>query len=231
MVKARLRKKYSGPSHLWQMARIKEEAKLRKDYGYKNKKELWKVVSVLRNFRAQARKLIPLTNKQAILERRQLIDRLKLLGLVKEDAKIENVLALNIHDLLERRLQTLVYRKKLANTISQARQFITHRHISVNGMKVTSPSMLVKVGDEPYISFSGTSAMVNEMHPERVAGKERRDKLHKKESIEEKMRVVKEAEKAVKEAEKEKAKEKEEEKKLERELKEAEGEIVKEVEV
>lgn len=173
------------------MDRIQEEAQLKKEYGYKNKKELWKVNSILRNFRGQARRLIPLTSDQANLEKKQLMTRLISLGLVKEDARIEDVLGLTITNLMERRLQSIVLRKKLANTIKQARQFITHGHISIGDKKVTSPSMIVKIGDEPLVSFSGNSELINESHPERVAGKEKRERKNKKEAIEEKMKEVK----------------------------------------
>jgi small subunit ribosomal protein S4 len=181
MVKSKLKKKYSGPSHLWQIARIKEEADLRNEYGYKNKKEIWKMYSILRKFRAQARRLIPLTDKQAQLEKKQLLTRLALLGLVKENAQIEDVLALKVKDVLERRLQTLVLRKRFANTVKQARQMITHGHIVVGEKKITSPSHLVTIKEEPHISFQGSSPFMSEMHPERVAGSNKREK--KKEII------------------------------------------------
>jgi small subunit ribosomal protein S4 len=158
------------------MARIKEEADLRRDYGYKNKKEIWKMYSILRNFRAQARKLIPLTDEHAKLEKRQLLTRLASLGLIKEGAKIEDVLTLKVRDLLERRLQTLLVRKRLANTIKQARQMITHSHILIGEKKITSPSHLVTIKEEPMISFSQNSPFISEMHPERSAGKEKREK-------------------------------------------------------
>jgi len=183
------------------MERIKEESQLRYEYGYKNKKELWKMTSILRNFRGQARKLISLTSNQAAIERKQLINRLISLGLVKEDARIENVLALTIKDIMERRLQTIVLKKRLANTVKQARQFITHRHINIGEQSVTSPSMLVKVSDEPLVSFSGSSAMVNESHAERAAGLEKRERRNKKEVLEEKMRKVREEEKKKKDEE------------------------------
>jgi len=160
---------------MWQVARIKEEADYRREYGYKNKKEIWKMYSILRKFRAQARRLIPLTDKQAQLEKKQLLTRLALLGLVKDNAQIENVLALKIKDLLERRLQTLVLRKKLANTVKQARQMITHGHIVVGEKKIKSPSHLVTVKEEPVISFIGNSPFISEMHPERIAGETKRD--------------------------------------------------------
>lgn len=53
----------------------------------------------------------------------------------------------NLLSLLERRLDNTLYRLKLANTRTQARQIIVHGHILVNGKKVYSPSFLVSVND------------------------------------------------------------------------------------
>lgn len=49
--------------------------------------------------------------------------------------------------LLERRLDNVVYRLKLATTRTQARQIIVHGHVLVNGKKVYSPSYLVSPND------------------------------------------------------------------------------------
>ena len=54
----------------------------------------------------------------------------------------------NLLSLLERRLDNVLYRLKMATTRTQARQVIVHGHLQVNGKKVTSPSFLVSVGDE-----------------------------------------------------------------------------------
>lgn len=56
--------------------------------------------------------------------------------------------------LLERRLDNVVYRLKMASSRFQARQLVVHGHILVNGTRVKSPSSLIKEGDE--ISLSGT---------------------------------------------------------------------------
>ena len=49
--------------------------------------------------------------------------------------------------MLECRLDNVVYRLGLANSIRQARQMVVHGHILVNGKKVDIPSITVKVGD------------------------------------------------------------------------------------
>ncbi|PZR56421.1 MAG: 30S ribosomal protein S4 [Candidatus Meridianibacter frigidus] len=49
--------------------------------------------------------------------------------------------------LLERRLDNVVYRLNLANSRAQARQLVTHRHFRINGRTVNVPSYIVKPGD------------------------------------------------------------------------------------
>jgi small subunit ribosomal protein S4 len=54
----------------------------------------------------------------------------------------------NLIELLERRLDTVVYRMKFVPTVFAARQFVSHGHIRVNGKRVNIPSFIVKDGDE-----------------------------------------------------------------------------------
>ncbi len=61
--------------------------------------------------------------------------------------KMSGVTGDNLLQLLERRLDNVVYRLGFAVTRMQARQFVNHGHISVNGNKVDIPSYLVKPGD------------------------------------------------------------------------------------
>jgi len=53
----------------------------------------------------------------------------------------------NLVGLLERRLDTVIYRAKFATTVFSSRQLINHGHIKVNGKKVNIPSYLVKEED------------------------------------------------------------------------------------
>jgi len=53
----------------------------------------------------------------------------------------------NLIGLLERRLDTVVYRAKFVPTIFAARQFVNHGHVLVNGKRVNIPSYRVKEGD------------------------------------------------------------------------------------
>ena len=61
--------------------------------------------------------------------------------------KMPGVTGENLLILLERRLDNVVFRMGFANTRRQARQFVRHGHITVNGKRVNIPSALVSVGD------------------------------------------------------------------------------------
>lgn len=53
----------------------------------------------------------------------------------------------NLIELLERRLDTVIYRMKFVPTMFAARQFVNHGHVKVNGKRVTIPSLSLKDGD------------------------------------------------------------------------------------
>src|SRR5262245_61210332 len=67
--------------------------------------------------------------------------------LYEEAARRRGDTSENLVDLLERRLDTVVYRAKFAPTPFAARQFVSHGHIQVNGRRVTIPSFQVRDGD------------------------------------------------------------------------------------
>ena len=62
-------------------------------------------------------------------------------------ARQKGITGENFLTTLERRLDNVVYRLKLASTRKQTRQLVVHGHILVNGLRVKSPSYLVEVGD------------------------------------------------------------------------------------
>ena len=161
------RKKYSTPPHPWNKDRIGLEKTLTKEYGFKNKKEIWKISSLLKNFAKQAKTSIVVSTKQAELEKKNLIDKLIRLGLIKQGGQIDDILSLTIKDFCERRLQTLSVRKNLARSLKQARQFIAHGHISIGNKKVTSPNYLVTIEEEAQLCYTSSPALTNNEHPER----------------------------------------------------------------
>ncbi len=68
-------------------------------------------------------------------------------GIYVEASRLKGDSGENLIGLLERRLDTVIYRAKFAATMFAARQLINHGHIKVNGRRVTIPSFRVKVGD------------------------------------------------------------------------------------
>jgi small subunit ribosomal protein S4 len=148
------RKKYSKPLKPWDKVRIEEERKLMDDYGLRRKRELWLLESILRNYRRMARNLAASIDKE---KEKILLDKLYREGLLKKNAGLDDVLALNIEKLLERRLQTMVFRKGFSSTPKQARQFIVHGHIAVDNRKIVWPSMLISKDLEDKINFYGRS--------------------------------------------------------------------------
>ena len=144
----KIRKKYNTPSHPWEKRRIEEEAELKKTYAPKNKKEIWKMNSLLTGYKDQAKTLSSLNTAQAEKEKMMLVKKLISLSLLKPDDRLESILKLTLQHVMERRLQTIVFKKGLAKSTKQARQFITHAHVKVGGKVITSPSYLVLQKEE-----------------------------------------------------------------------------------
>ena len=103
-------------------------------------------------------------NEQANIVSAELLKRLVKLGILEENSQLHHILALNVEHILARRLQTLVYEKGLCHTSKQARQFISHGHISIKGRKMTVPGYLVPILDEPSISYLSRSPLADEAH-------------------------------------------------------------------
>jgi small subunit ribosomal protein S4 len=180
------RRSFNTPSHPWQGERIKEEAEIVKKYGLKNKHELWKAKTMVRNLRKQSRDLqarLRTGEAQAKIETENLLKSCARQGLLPmERATLDDVLGLGTETMLGRRLQTIVYRKGLAATVGQARQFIIHGHIAIDDRKVTIPGYIVPRGEEDRISLKSSSPINDEMHPVRIAQKGSMENRAKKEA-------------------------------------------------
>ncbi|MCF7861493.1 30S ribosomal protein S4 [Candidatus Woesearchaeota archaeon] len=191
----KLKKKYSGPSHPWQKARIVDEKDLLREYGLKNKKDIWKATSKLRNYRQQVKKLLADTSEHAMKQKESLLSKLKKFNFMANDGNIDDVLNIEVNSILDRRLQTLVCKKGFARTMNQARQLIVHRHIMVGASKITHPSYLVSLEEEAQISYSPYSSFHDPDHPERVppetVAPETTEEKPKKKATEKKPKAVK----------------------------------------
>ena len=169
------RKTYDTPSHPWQGERIKAEVEIVRAFGLKNKTEVWKAQTVLRNLRKQSRDLqarLRTGDAQAKIEADALIAKCGRLGYLTSDATLNDILTLKEEDVLSRRLQTIVYEKGLANTIKQARQMVTHGHIYMNGHRVTVPGYIVTRLEESSIEYNPASPFTDEMHPMRISAEQ-----------------------------------------------------------
>ena len=170
------RRSYDTPSHPWQGERIKAEVVLVNQYGLKNKTEVWKAQTILRNFRGQSRELqarLRGGEAQAKIESEALIAKCGRMGLLPmEGATLNDILTLNEENILARRLQTIVFEKGMASTVGQARQMIVHGHIFMNGHRVTVPGYIVTRKEESSIMYDPASPFNDEMHPMRVSAEQ-----------------------------------------------------------
>ena len=77
-------------------------------------------------------------------------------GYFEQAERTRGITGETLLQLLERRLDNVIYRLGLATSRAQARQLVRHGHFLINGRKVDVPSYSVKAGD--VISVRGTSA-------------------------------------------------------------------------
>jgi len=138
----RKHKKFNRPRHLFESERISQENEIVKQYGLKNKREIWKAKAKLDVIRNTAKKIIYSSEEDQL----KFITKLKKQGF-KVSSPVD-VLALTEEDILKRRLQTIVLKKGIATTPKGARQLITHKHILIGDRKVNIPSYSVSIDEE-----------------------------------------------------------------------------------
>ena len=142
----RKHKMYSRPKRPFDKERINEEAGIKKEFGLKNKKEIWRAEAKIKLIREKAKKLIAASPE----EQKVLFEGLNHIGF---DVKsIGDVLILDKRDYLKRRLQTILVKKKLAHTPKEARQLIVHKKVLVGEGVVDSPSYVVPLNLENKIA-------------------------------------------------------------------------------
>ncbi|MGW8288743.1 MAG: 30S ribosomal protein S4 [Candidatus Bathyarchaeia archaeon] len=161
----RQRKKFDTPRFPWQMDMLNAELKLLGQYGLRNKREIWRHKTLLSKYRGIGRSLLGMSAEERSKQEKQLMDRLHRIGILPEEAELDDVLDMSLEDILERRLQTLVFQRGFAQSIQQARQLIAHGHISIDGRKVSSPSYLVLKDEEEKMAYSPKSPLTNPEHP------------------------------------------------------------------
>ncbi|MEK6844745.1 MAG: 30S ribosomal protein S4 [Nanoarchaeota archaeon] len=169
----RKHKLYSNPKKPFDKSRIEEEKKIIEEFGLKNKKEIWKAEAKVKLVREKARKLL----KSSPENQKPLFDQLKSI-----DIKINSLteaFALNIKSYLGRRLQTIVFKKGLANTIKEARQKIVHRNVLVDQKIINKPSYIVPVKFEDKITLKIKHHLSKEVSTSKDTN-ENKDKIQNK---------------------------------------------------
>jgi len=165
----KLKKKYVTPKRPFDSDRFEQELEFVGSYGLRNKRELWRHSTKLSNFRRNARNLLALDVSERGQLEGELVQKLISQGMLQRDSLLDNVLDLTIEDVLERRLQTIVFRKGLACSIYHARQLVTHGHIALDGARVSTPGRIITIGEEDRLAYTGKSPLNDGSHPARIA--------------------------------------------------------------
>ncbi|CAM9655428.1 unnamed protein product, partial [Heterosigma akashiwo] len=167
------RKTSKTPRRPFEKERLDQELKLCGEYGLRCKREIWRVQFTLAKIRKAARELLTLDPKdpRRLFEGPALLRRMVRYGLLNEDEKeLDFVLQLSTQKILERRLQTKVFKQSLAKSIHHARVLIKQRHIRVGKQLVNVPSFMVRLDAEKHVDFALTSPY-GQGRPGRVARK------------------------------------------------------------
>jgi small subunit ribosomal protein S4 len=147
----RIRRKFDKTKAMWSKERIESEHALKEKYGLKNLRELWTAGTEVSRIRRNVRKV--LSGASTEKEGKEITERLIRYNLVKHGATLDDLLGVTQEAILERRLQSIVFKKGLGRTAKQSRQLISHGFISINGRQVKSPGYMVTASEEPHINY------------------------------------------------------------------------------
>jgi len=154
------KKTSNTPRRPFEKEKLINELRLIGSYGLKNKREVWRLQLTLARLRKAARVLLTMPEKdpRRIFEGEALLRRMVRLGLLKEsERKLDYILGLTPQKIMERRLQTKVFKLEIAKSFHHARVLIRQRHIRVKNQICNVPSCMIRVDSEKHIDFASTS--------------------------------------------------------------------------
>ncbi|MCK5040528.1 MAG: 30S ribosomal protein S4 [Candidatus Aenigmarchaeota archaeon] len=205
----KLKNHFSSVRRPYDVAMLEEERELKKKYGIRRKSELRRMEYIWKNIRQRARRLIAEKDKA---KTELLFNKVDSLGLCPGEKSLENILGMKLVDVLDRRFQNVLCRLNLANTPMQARQFIVHKHVKINGTIIFSPNYIVKKEEENNIVVDekltrGDATIDSSAKPvekKEVAVEEKKEEAkektgEKKEEVKEEQKIEKKDESAEKE--------------------------------
>ncbi len=163
------KKKYVAPKKPFDSDRFEQELQLIGTYGLRNKRELWKHRTILSHYRRNARQMQALAPSEREQQERELITKLTRIGILTTEPTLDRVLDLTLEDVLERRLQTIVFRKGLASSMHHSRQLVTHGHIALDGARVNTPQRIITAAEEERLQYTNKSPLNDMSHPARIA--------------------------------------------------------------
>ncbi len=165
----RQKKKYVVPKRPYDTERFEQELELIGAFGLRNKRELWRHSTELSNYRRQARQMLAVPPSEREQIEKELVDKLAKIGILAEEPSLDHVLDLTLENILERRLQTIVFRKGMAASMHHARQLVAHGHIGLDSARVTTPARLITMGEADRIEYTNKSSLNDQSHPARIA--------------------------------------------------------------
>jgi small subunit ribosomal protein S4 len=115
-------KSYTTPRVPYNTEMFVEDLKLLGAYGLRNKRELWRIRTLLSHHRRRARSLLAMIGGERELLEKQLIGKISKMGLIAPNGSLDDILTMSVEDFMERRLQTFILKEwrraygKLANS-------------------------------------------------------------------------------------------------------------------
>ncbi|KAJ1984604.1 U3 small nucleolar ribonucleoprotein imp3 [Dimargaris cristalligena] len=130
-------------------------------YGLKNREEYLQYHQVSCEIKRLARKLATLqpTDSFRIDQEKLLVDKLFHMGILSDRNTVSQVLNVRAESFCRRRLNVILCRLNMADTIKDANKFIQHGHVRVGVETANDPAMLITRSNEDFVTWVDSSAI------------------------------------------------------------------------